>query len=79
MRPALQLLFMALKNAQFQHFTLKITAVEYLEALALRPALLQQFIDTLELPEQVKQELQAMTPASYTGHAEALAKKLSLN
>ncbi|ATJ83447.1 adenylosuccinate lyase [Halomonas beimenensis] len=34
------------------------------------------FIDTLELPETVKAELKALTPANYIGNAEAQARKL---
>jgi adenylosuccinate lyase len=36
-----------------------------------------QFIDTLELPESVKTELKAMTPASYIGQAIALVEKMA--
>ena len=32
-------------------------------------ATLQTFINTLELPDNVKQELASLTPASYTGNA----------
>jgi adenylosuccinate lyase len=35
---------------------------------------LAKFIATLDLPETVKQELQALTPASYIGNAEAQAR-----
>ncbi|EPC02531.1 adenylosuccinate lyase [Litchfieldella anticariensis FP35 = DSM 16096] len=34
------------------------------------------FIDTLELPDQVKTELKALTPATYIGNAEEQARKL---
>jgi adenylosuccinate lyase len=34
------------------------------------------FIDSLELPAAEKQRLKAMTPASYTGKAGSLAKRL---
>ncbi|WP_108445336.1 adenylosuccinate lyase [Halomonas denitrificans] len=34
------------------------------------------FIDTLELPAEVKSELKALSPASYIGNAEAQARKL---
>ncbi|PXX97686.1 adenylosuccinate lyase [Halomonas sp. LBP4] len=34
------------------------------------------FIDTLDLPETVKAELKALTPASYIGNAEAQARRL---
>jgi len=36
-----------------------------------------QFIDTLELPEAVKTELKAMTPASYIGQAIELVEKMA--
>jgi adenylosuccinate lyase len=35
---------------------------------------LQAFIDTLELPDEVKQELAELTPATYTGNASQQAK-----
>jgi len=35
-----------------------------------------EFIETLELPQSAKDELNAMTPASYVGNAEAQAKKV---
>ncbi|TFH86392.1 adenylosuccinate lyase [Billgrantia azerbaijanica] len=34
------------------------------------------FIDTLELPAEVKEELKALTPATYIGNAEAQARRL---
>ncbi|WP_078119579.1 adenylosuccinate lyase [Thiosocius teredinicola] len=37
---------------------------------------MQAFIDTLDLPEQVKTELKAMTPASYIGNAAEQARKV---
>ncbi len=37
---------------------------------------MQAFIDTLELPEAVKAELRALTPATYLGNAEAQAKAI---
>ncbi len=37
---------------------------------------MQAFIDTLELPEQAKEELKALTPATYIGNAEAQAKAI---
>lgn len=37
---------------------------------------MQEFIDTLELPEQVKTELKAMTPATYIGTAIEQANKI---
>ncbi|PPC77064.1 adenylosuccinate lyase [Pokkaliibacter plantistimulans] len=39
-------------------------------------AAMQAFIDGLELPEQVKTDLKAMTPASYIGNADAQANAL---
>lgn len=39
-------------------------------------AILLKFINSLDLPNEVKQALSALTPESYTGHAEELAKKL---
>ena len=44
---------------------------------AITQTALQAFIDTLELPDEVKQELKALTPATYTGHAAELARNLS--
>jgi adenylosuccinate lyase len=35
---------------------------------------MQAFIDTLELPDEVKAELKKLTPASYLGNAAAQAK-----
>ena len=37
---------------------------------------MRQFIDTLELDETVKAELKALTPATYVGFAEKLAKEI---
>ena len=37
---------------------------------------LHQFIDSLDLTESVKDEMKALTPESYTGIAESLAKKI---
>ncbi len=37
---------------------------------------MQKFIDTLELPEAVKEELKALTPATYLGNAEAQARAI---
>jgi adenylosuccinate lyase len=37
---------------------------------------LQQFIVTLAIPQEAKDQLLAMTPASYIGYAELLAKKI---
>ncbi|HLR17865.1 MAG TPA: adenylosuccinate lyase [Alcanivoracaceae bacterium] len=39
-------------------------------------AVISDFIDTLALPEDVKEALKALTPASYTGNAEDQAKAL---
>lgn len=39
-------------------------------------ALIQHFIRSLELPEDVKQSLLSLTPASYTGYASALARQI---
>ena len=39
-------------------------------------ATIQAFIDTLEIPEQAKAELKAMTPASYIGNAVQQAKDI---
>jgi adenylosuccinate lyase len=38
---------------------------------------LQQFIATLAIPEDAKALLMAMTPASYTGKAVELAKRIA--
>ena len=37
---------------------------------------LHQFIDSLDVTESVKDEMKALTPESYTGIAESLAKKI---
>ena len=37
---------------------------------------LHQFIDSLDVTESVKNEMKALTPESYTGIAESLAKKI---
>jgi len=37
---------------------------------------MRAFVETLALPEDAKQSLREMTPGSYTGLAEALAKKI---
>lgn len=39
-------------------------------------ATIQQFIDSLEIPEQAKTALKAMTPGSYTGNAAQQAKNI---
>lgn len=40
-------------------------------------AKMRQFIDTLEVSEDVKQKLRSLRPGSYLGHAERLASELS--
>ena len=37
---------------------------------------MREFIETLELPDADKQRLLALTPASYTGLAEQLARSI---
>ncbi|TXH47411.1 MAG: adenylosuccinate lyase, partial [Burkholderiaceae bacterium] len=37
---------------------------------------IQAFIQTLELPQEEKDRLLAMTPGSYTGKAEELARRI---
>ena len=39
--------------------------------------LLHDFIQSLEIPDDAKKQLLELTPSSYTGLAESLAKKLS--
>ena len=39
-------------------------------------ATIRAFIDTLDIPEDAKARLLEMTPASYTGKAEALARRI---
>jgi adenylosuccinate lyase len=39
-------------------------------------AALQAFVQTLEIPAEARARLLALTPASYTGKAEALAKRV---
>ncbi len=39
-------------------------------------AALQEFVDSLELPAEAKQQLREMTPASYTGNAKEQAKDI---
>jgi adenylosuccinate lyase len=39
-------------------------------------ASMQDFIASLALPDPAKQELLALTPGSYIGHAETLAKAI---
>jgi len=43
---------------------------------AITPATLAAFIDTLDLPEAVKAEMKAYTPAGYTGNASQQAKAI---
>ena len=40
--------------------------------------IMQDFVDTLELPEAEKEKLKAMTPASYTGNAKQQAENIEL-
>ena len=40
------------------------------------PDALLAFVDGLDIPEQAKAELKAMTPASYIGNAVAQAKRI---
>tara|TARA_R110002096_G_scaffold168798_4_gene340033 strand:- start:16382 stop:17761 length:1380 start_codon:yes stop_codon:yes gene_type:complete len=42
-------------------------------------ASMQAFIKTLDMPDEAKQQLLKMTPASYTGYAEQLAKNINNN
>lgn len=53
---------------------------EQLKALtrgeAITQQTLQQFINTLEIPDEAKQQLRALTPANYTGRAATLAQQL---
>ncbi len=37
---------------------------------------MQAFIDTLDMPEEAKERLKAMTPATYIGNAAEQAKKI---
>jgi adenylosuccinate lyase len=37
---------------------------------------LREFINSLAIPQQAKDQLLAMTPANYIGHAEKLARKI---
>ncbi len=39
---------------------------------------MRAFIDTLDLPVDAKERLLALTPASYVGYAEQLAKGVKL-
>jgi adenylosuccinate lyase len=43
---------------------------------AIGQAELVAFIDTLQIPAAAREQLKAMTPASYIGRAEALAKRV---
>ncbi len=43
---------------------------------AITAAAMKRFIDTLEIPAVDKKRLRAMTPATYTGAAEALARRI---
>ncbi len=40
--------------------------------------IMQDFVDTLELPEEAKQTLKEMTPASYIGNAAQQAQNIEL-
>jgi adenylosuccinate lyase len=39
-------------------------------------ATIQDFIDTLDMPQSAKDELKALTPSLYTGNAAAQAKRI---
>jgi adenylosuccinate lyase len=39
-------------------------------------AVLKEFIETLEIPDHAKKELQALTPATYIGNAASKAKTI---
>jgi adenylosuccinate lyase len=43
---------------------------------AITPTVLAKFIDSLDLPPEVKTSLRAMTPASYTGNAAYQAQNI---
>ena len=43
---------------------------------SITPETLKEFVKTLDMPEAARQELQALTPATYTGNAAAQAKAL---
>ena len=43
---------------------------------AMTPELIKSFVESLEIPEQARQELLAMTPASYIGNAISQAKAI---
>jgi adenylosuccinate lyase len=49
---------------------------EFTRGKAITREALQQFIQGLELPQAEKDRLLAMTPARYTGMAEALARRI---
>jgi adenylosuccinate lyase len=40
------------------------------------PEALQAFVEALEIPEEAKQELKALTPANYIGNAVAQARRI---
>ncbi len=40
------------------------------------PQALQDFVETLEIPDEAKQQLKKLTPATYIGNAEAQARKV---
>lgn len=39
-------------------------------------AVMQEFVETLDIPQEAKERLQAMTPATYTGNAETQARNI---
>ena len=43
---------------------------------SITPETLKDFVDTLDIPEQARQELQALTPAGYIGNASEQAKNI---
>ncbi len=40
------------------------------------PEAMQAFVDSLEIPQEAKRELKALTPASYIGNAAAQARRI---
>lgn len=40
------------------------------------PEQMQKFVETLEIPAEAKAQLLALTPRSYTGYAEQLARDI---
>ncbi|HCW89952.1 MAG TPA: adenylosuccinate lyase, partial [Marinobacter sp.] len=43
---------------------------------AMTPELIRNFLETLEIPEEARAELQALTPDNYIGNAVAQAKNI---